>query len=172
MACHARVVGPDLVFGQPEVNLGIIPGYGGTQRLPRLIGLPKAVDLLRTGRSMNAKEAHATGWASAAPTINFMDEAKAMIRAHLSGEVKIGPVSGAPMTVPESLPAVDLGHHSRTIDAILVSVLRRGLVLPLNEGLAIEAQGFGRCKDTIDLDIGMKNFVQNGPRVPAVFLHE
>lgn len=172
MACHARVVGPDLVFGQPEVNLGIIPGYGGTQRLPRLIGLPKAVDLLRTGRSINAKEAHAAGWASAAPTVNFVEEAKAMIRAHVSGEVKIGPVNGAPITVPESLPAVDLGHHSHAIDAILVSVLRRGLVLPLNEGLAIEAQGFGRCKDTVDLDIGMKNFVQNGPRVPAVFLHE
>ncbi len=172
MACHARVVGPDLVFGQPEVNLGIIPGYGGTQRLPRLIGLPKAVELLRTGRSMNAKEAFASGWASMAPTTNFMDEAKSMIRAFLSGKVKIGPVDAAPMTVPESLLPVDLGHHSRAIDAILVSVLREGLVLPLREGLAIEARGFGRCKDTIDLDIGMKNFVQNGPRVPAAFLHE
>lgn len=172
MACHARVVGPDLVFGQPEVNLGIIPGYGGTQRLPRLIGLPKAVDLLRTGRTMNAKEAHVSGWASMAPSANFMDEAKSMIRAHVSGEVKIGPVDAAAMTVPESLPPVDLGHHSRAIDAILVSVLRDGLVLPLGEGLAIEARGFGRCKETIDLDIGMKNFVQNGPRVPAAFLHE
>jgi len=172
MACHARVVGPDLVFGQPEVNLGIIPGYGGTQRLPRLIGLAKAVDVLRTGRSMNAKEAHASGWASAAPTADFMGEAKALIRKHLNGEVKLGPVDGAPLDMPESLPVVDLGHHSRAIDAILVSVLRRGLVLPLREGLAIEAQGFGRCKETVDLDIGMKNFVQNGPRVPAAFLHE
>lgn len=172
MACHARVVGPDLVFGQPEVNLGIIPGYGGTQRLPRLIGLTRAVDLLRTGRSMSAKEAHASGWASVAPTADFLGEAKALIRKHLAGEVKLAPVDGAPMTVPEAFPAVDLGHHSRAIDAILVSVLRRGLVLPLREGLAIEAQGFGRCKNTVDLDIGMKNFVQNGPRVPAAFLHE
>jgi enoyl-CoA hydratase / 3-hydroxyacyl-CoA dehydrogenase len=172
MACHARVVGPDLVFGQPEVNLGIIPGYGGTQRLPRLIGLPKAVELLRTGRSMNAKEAHASGWASAAPTADFLDAAKALIRKHLAGEVKLAPVDGAPMTIPDTFPSVDLGHHSRAIDAILVSVLRRSLVLPLREGLAIEAQGFGRCKTTVDLDIGMKNFVQNGPRVPAAFLHE
>jgi enoyl-CoA hydratase/3-hydroxyacyl-CoA dehydrogenase len=172
MACHARVVGPDLIFGQPEVNLGIIPGYGGTQRLPRLIGLPKAVDLLRTGRSINAKEAFASGWASMAPTANFMGEAKAMIREHLNGGTKIGRIDPAPMNVPESLPIVDIGHHSHAIDAILVSVLRRGLALPLSEGLAIEAQGFGRCKETVDLDIGMKNFVQNGPRVPAAFLHE
>ncbi|MBK9259228.1 MAG: enoyl-CoA hydratase/isomerase family protein [Polyangiaceae bacterium] len=172
MACHARVVGPDLIVGQPEVNLGIIPGYGGTQRLPRLIGLAKAVDLLRTGRSMMAKEAHASGWATTVPTTDFMVAAKALIRKHLAGEIKLAPVDPAPIAVPETLPAVDLGHHSRVIDAILVSVLRRGLVLPLREGLAIEAQGFGRCKETVDLDIGMKNFVQNGPRVPAAFLHE
>ncbi len=172
MACHARVVGPDLVFGQPEVNLGIIPGYGGTQRLPRLIGLPRALDLLRTGRSITAKDAHAFGWATTAPTADFLGAAKALIRQHLAGEIKLAPVDSAPVSVPESLPAVDLGHHSRAIDAIVVSVIRRGLALPLSEGLKIEAQGFGRCKETIDLDIGMKNFVQNGPRVPATFLHE
>lgn len=172
MACHARVVGPDLIVGQPEVNLGIIPGYGGTQRLPRLIGFAKAVDVLRTARSLNAKEAHASGWATLAPTADFMNEAKSLVRKHLAGEVKLAPVDSAPMTIPESFPAVDLGHHSRAIDAILVSVLRRGLVLPMKEGLAIEARGFGRCKETVDLDIGMKNFVQNGPRVPAAFLHE
>lgn len=172
MACHARAIGPDFLFGQPEVNLGIIPGYGGTQRLPRLIGLPKALDILRTARSMNAKEALASGWATTAPCADFMGEAKALIRNHLAGSVKIGPVNDAPMQLPETLPAVDLGHHSRVIDAILVSVLRQGLALPLKEGLAIEARGFGRCKETVDLDIGMKNFVQNGPRVPAAFLHE
>ena len=48
MACHARVVGPNLMFGQPEVNLGIIPGYGATQRLPRLVGVERALELLRT----------------------------------------------------------------------------------------------------------------------------
>lgn len=172
MACHARSVGPDLMFGQPEVNLGIIPGYGGTQRLPRLVGLPKALEILRTARSMNAKEAFASGWATTEPGADFMDKAKTLIRSHLEGSVKIGPVNDAPMQLPEAFPPVDLGHHSRAIDAILVSVLRQGLALPLKEGLAIEARGFGRCKETVDLDIGMKNFVQNGPRVPAAFLHE
>jgi enoyl-CoA hydratase / 3-hydroxyacyl-CoA dehydrogenase len=172
MACHGRVVGPDLVLGQPEVNLGIIPGYGGTQRLPRLIGVERALDLLRTGRSVGAKEAHAWGWATIAPTKDFLGEAKALLRKHIAGEGKLSPVDKAPLSLPEKLPPVDLGHHSRAIDGILVDVVRRGLALPLGEGLAVEAKGFGRCKETVDLDIGMKNFIQNGPRVPAAFLHE
>jgi enoyl-CoA hydratase/3-hydroxyacyl-CoA dehydrogenase len=76
------------------------------------------------------------------------------------------------MALPARLPPVDLGHRSLAIDAILVEVILQGLRLPLAEGLAMESRGFGRCKTTVDMDIGMKNFVQNGPRVPAVFLHE
>ncbi len=56
MSCHARVVGPNLMLGQPEVNLGIIPGYGGTQRLPRLIGLEKAAEMLRTASTIGAEQ--------------------------------------------------------------------------------------------------------------------
>ena len=67
MACHARVVGPNLLFGQPEVNLGIMPGYGATQRLPRLVGVERALELLRTGRTIGAKEACAIGWATGEP---------------------------------------------------------------------------------------------------------
>ena len=72
----------------------------------------------------------------------------------------------------DELAAVDIGHRSLAIDAILRDVMLRGLAAPLSEGLAIEADGFARCKETVDLDIGMKNFIQNGPRVKAVFLHE
>jgi enoyl-CoA hydratase/carnithine racemase len=170
MACHARVVGPGLSFGQPEVNLGIIPGYGGTQRLPRLVGLKLANELLRTARSLNAAEAKAAGWAdevAAEPVV----AAKALILRHLAGEVVLRPVDPAPLADVQ-LPAVSLGHRSLAIDTILVDVLRRGLGLSLDDGLRVEAQGFGRCKRTVDLDIGMKNFTQNGPRVPAAFLHE
>jgi enoyl-CoA hydratase/3-hydroxyacyl-CoA dehydrogenase len=76
------------------------------------------------------------------------------------------------MAVPEQLPAVDIGHRSLAIDAILAGVITEGLRLPLPGGLAVESRGFGRCKTTVDMDIGMKNFIQNGPRVPAVFLNE
>ncbi|MBI2375911.1 MAG: 3-hydroxyacyl-CoA dehydrogenase/enoyl-CoA hydratase family protein [Deltaproteobacteria bacterium] len=172
MACHARVVGPELVLSQPEVNLAIIPGYGGTQRLPRLVGFDAAFEMLRTGRSMDAKEACARGWAYGAPDVEPEKGARELIKAVLLGDAKIGPVNEAPMAVPEKLPKVDIGHRSLAIDAILVDVIRRGLRMPLSEGLALEAKGFGRCRATVDMDIGMKNFIQNGPRVPAAFLHE
>lgn len=172
MACHARVVGPHLVLGQPEVNLGIIPGYGGTQRLPRLIGLERAAELIRTGQTLSAKEACALGWATGAPADDVVAAAKELVRRHLAHEVTLAPLDPAPIPVPDRLPAVDLGHHSLAIDEIVVDVMREGLRLPLPEGLRVEARGFGRCKATVDMDIGMKNFIQNGPRVPAAFLHE
>lgn len=172
MACHARVVGPKLVLGQPEVNLGIIPGYGGTQRLPRLVGVERAAELLRTGRTLSAEEACAWGWASGAPEADFVAAAKDLVRRHLDGRAKLAPLDPAPLPLPEQLPAVDLGHRSLAIDAIVVDVMREGLKLPLRQGLQVEARGFGRCKATVDMDIGMKNFIQNGPRVPAAFLHE
>jgi enoyl-CoA hydratase/3-hydroxyacyl-CoA dehydrogenase len=172
MACHARVVGPQLALGQPEVNLGIIPGYGGTQRLPRLVGLERAAEMLRTGRVASAEEACAWGWAAGQPVEDVVAAAKDLVRRHLAGKAKLAPVDPAPMAVPDRLPAVDLGHRSLAIDAILVEVVTQGLRLPLPEGLKVESRGFGRCKGTVDMDIGMKNFIQNGPRVPAVFLHE
>ncbi len=172
MACHARVVGKSLSLGQPEVNLGIIPGYGGTQRLPRLIGVERAWELLRTGRTVRAKEACAWGWADGEPATDPVAAAKALVRAHESGARKLAPLSESPLALPAVRPKVDIGHRSLAIDAILVDVLERGLERPLSEGLAIEAKGFARCRATVDMDIGMKNFVQNGPRVPAAFLHE
>jgi enoyl-CoA hydratase/3-hydroxyacyl-CoA dehydrogenase len=172
MACHARVVGPGLLLAQPEVNLGIIPGYGGTQRLPRLIGLEHALDLLRTGRAVGAKDACAWGWAHGEPVADPVAAAKDLIRQHHAGKVKLAPVDPKPMDVPAKLPALDISYHSLMTDAILVDVVRRGLAQPLPEGLKVEAAGFGRCRSTVDMDIGMKNFNQNGPRVPAAFMHE
>jgi enoyl-CoA hydratase/3-hydroxyacyl-CoA dehydrogenase len=172
MSCHARVVGKGLMMGQPEVNLGIIPGYGGTQRLPRLIGLERGLDLLRTGRVVGAKEATAWGWATGEPAADIVAAAKDLVRQHLAGKVKLAPVNPEPMPVPAELSQVDIGHHSRAIDEALVDVVREGLSQPLDKGLQTEARGFARCQQMVDYDIGMKNFIQNGPRVPADFLHE
>ncbi len=172
MCCHARVVGRDLMTGQPEVNLGIIPGYGGTQRLPRLIGVERGVELLRTGRPIGAQEACAWGWATGEPAADPVAAAKDLIRRHLDGKVKLAPVDPKPLSVPDKLPTVNLGHRSLAIDAILVGVIRDGLSRPLDEGLRVESDGFALCKKTVDYDIGMKNFIQNGPRVPAEFMHE
>jgi enoyl-CoA hydratase/3-hydroxyacyl-CoA dehydrogenase len=172
MACHARVVGPGLMLGQPEVNLGITPGYGGTQRLPRLIGLERGAMLLRTGQPIGAAEAAAWGWASGEPAPDPVAAAKDLIRNHLAGAAELAPVDPAPLTLPDPFPTVDIGRRSLAIDAILVDVLREGLSRPLPEGLKIEAAGFARCKETIDYGIGMTNFIVNGPRVPAEFMHE
>ena len=101
-----------------------------------------------------------------------MAAARQLIADHVSGKTKLAPVNPEPIPVPGELPAVDIGHRSRAIDAILVDVVRRGLAESLHDGLAIEADGFARCKDTVDMDIGMKNFIANGPRVPAAFLNE
>ncbi|TFG84238.1 MAG: enoyl-CoA hydratase/isomerase family protein, partial [Hyphomicrobiales bacterium] len=172
MACHARVVGPGLMLGQPEVNLGIIPGYGGTQRLPRLVGLERAAELLRTARTIGAAEACAWGWATDEPAADPLAAAKDLIRRHLTDGGVIVPLDPAPIEVPDLLPAIDLGHRSLAIDRILTDVVFAGLRQDLEAGLETEALGFARCKGTIDYDIGMANFIQNGPRVPAVFMHE
>lgn len=172
MACHARVAGPNLLFGQPEVNLGIMPGYGATQRLPRLVGVERALELLRTGRAIGAKEACAIGWATGEPVADPVSAAKDLIRRHIAGKVKLTTVDPAPLAVPDPIPDMDLGHRSLLIDAILVNAVTRGLKLPLDEGLIVEAKAFADTKETIDADIGIKNFTINGPRVPAAFVHE
>ncbi|MBI5222703.1 MAG: enoyl-CoA hydratase/isomerase family protein [Candidatus Magasanikbacteria bacterium] len=172
MACHARVVGPNAIVGQPEVNLGIIPGYGGTQRLPRLVGFETALELLRTGKPMDTKEAIATGWAQFADANDPVARAKGILLTHLADKIpSIRPVNPDQMEVPDETPAMDIGHHSLVIDAILVDVVRTGLALPLVEGLQLEADGFGRCLKTQDTRIGLSNFMANGPKVPAVFVN-
>ena len=172
MACHARVVGPGLMLGQPEVNLGIIPGYGGTQRLPRLVGVERAAGMLRTGLTINAAQACAWGWATGEPAADPVAAAKDLIRRHLSTGDAIVPLDAAPLDVPSRLPDVDIVHRSLSIDRILSDVVLEGLGQDLETGLETEALGFARCKRTVDYDLGMINFIQNGPRVPAVFMHE
>ena len=172
MICHARVVGPKLLFQQPEVNLGIIPGYGASQRLPRLLGVERALELLRTARAIGAKEACAIGWAHGDPVDDPVKAAKDLIRKHLAGKIKLAPVDPAPMAVPDPIPDVDIGHRSLLIDAILVDAVKRGVQLPLDEGLIVEAKAFADTMETVDADIGIKNFMINGPRTPAAFMHE
>ncbi len=172
MACHARVVGRKLIFSQPEVNLGIVPGYGGTQRLPRLIGLERALNMLRLGTAIRADKACAWGWATGEPGDDTIAAAKQLIGRHLEGDVTLAPVDEGPFAMPDTLPGLYIGRRSRRIDAILMNVLRTGLPRPLAEGLAVEMTAVGECTQVVDFDIGMKNFIQNGPRVPAVFLHE
>ncbi|MFH1426122.1 MAG: enoyl-CoA hydratase-related protein [Candidatus Kerfeldbacteria bacterium] len=173
MACWKRVISTDAAIGQPEVNLGIIPGYGGTQRLPRLVGVDRALQMLRAGVAIGAVTALEYGWADAI-NLDPMKWAREMILTHGASTFKMKPMDARPVKpslIPDAPLQVDIGHRSRAIDDILVGVVMRGIEKPLAEGLMEEAKASGRCGETKDHIIGLTNFVTNGPRVKAQFVH-
>ncbi|MFA5670528.1 MAG: enoyl-CoA hydratase-related protein [Balneolaceae bacterium] len=89
MACHIRIASDNALLGLPEVSLGLIPGYGGTQRLPKLVGAAKALELTLTGRFVNAKEAHELGLVNAITEETALESAKIMMKTIL----KHGPLA-------------------------------------------------------------------------------
>ena len=174
MACHARVAraGLRLLAGQPEVNLGIIPGAGGTQRLPRLIGIDAAARVMRTAASMTSAEALEMGLVLETVDGDVVARAVELVREVAAGSRQLERLESGPMNdVPDELPSVELGHLSRADDAILCSAILKGARLPLREGLALEIRAFGACVETKDMHIGMKNFLENGPQAKAEFAH-
>ena len=174
MACNVRIAKKGLrpLAAQPEANLGIIPGAGGSQRLPRLIGLEKAAALLRTCRPISAADALALG------LIQEEVEGDLVARAiELAGDLASGKATATPIRreamadVPATLPPVDIGHRSRAVDAILCKAILEGARRPLRGAIAFEAQCFGEVCATKDMRIGVENFLHNGPRTPAPFVH-
>ena len=176
MACTARLLksGMKVAVGQPEVNLGIIPGAGGTQRLPRLIGLEAAAQMLRTGRPISGAKAVELGLVRAeVPYAELVPAALALVQQMASGEVPTTPIDPAPTTdVPDTLPDVKLGHLSTAVDAILCKAILDGCRLPLKEGQLLEANLFADVCRLKDMRIGIDNFLTKGPRSPAPFVHE
>ena len=119
LACHLRVASDNAVFGQPEVNLGILPGYGGTQRLPRLVGKGIATELILTGAMISAERAHEIGLVNHVfPPEGLLEGAKKLVASI---------ISKAPIAVALSLEALAAAD------------------LPLAEGLAREAALFGQA---------------------------
>ncbi len=176
MACNARIAraGQRVLVGQPEVNLGIIPGAGGTQRLPRWVGVEKAAELMRTGRPVSSSEALSIGLILeevAGDPRALRARAVELIGAFLSGDEPLPMIPTGPIDTPDSLPEVDLGHLSRSVDEILQKAIIEGCRLPLAEGIALEARYFGEVCGTQDMRIGVTNFLENGPRTPARFIH-
>ncbi len=174
MCCSARLVakGLKMAASQPEVNLGIIPGAGGTQRLPRLVGLEKAAELLRTARPVSSAEGVELGLFRAEVTPDeLIRTAVDLARDAADGKVVLEHVSYDPLDTPDTLPEVDIGHLSRAIDAILCRTIIEGCRKPLPEGLEIESRMFGECHKTEDMHIGLKNFLEKGARSKAEFKH-
>ncbi|MCW2700761.1 MAG: Enoyl-CoA hydratase isomerase [Blastococcus sp.] len=133
-----RVLGASAKIGQPEIQLGVIPGAGGTQRLARLVGPAKAKDLVFTGRHVGAEEALEIGLADAVvPDDEVHATAIAMARKFAAGP-------------PRALAAA-----KRAID--------EGLDGTLDEGLTLESRLFAELFDTEDQKVGMQSFLESGP---------
>ena len=175
MACTARVTRRKLkvLAGQPEVNLGIIPGAGGTQRLPRLVGIEKGAGMLRTGRPVSSSEAVEIGLCLEEVDLeHLVDRAVEIASQVAEGRLKVPEMPKGPLPdVPEQLPEIDIGHLSRAVDAILCRAILEGARLTLREGLELENRLFGEVCKTQDMKIGIKNFLENGPRSKAPFVH-
>jgi len=135
MACHVRIASEKAKLGQPEVKLGIVPGYGGTQRLPRLVGRGAALRLLLTGDMIDAAEAHRLGLVDlvVAPDA-LIDTARTMLAAM---------AANAPLALAGCIEAVN-----------------RGQDVPLEEGCTIESDFFGLLSATADMREGMRAFLE------------
>jgi len=138
MACHLRIASDTAKFGQPEVKLGIAPGYGGTQRLPRLVGKGNALHLILTGDMIDAREAHRIGLVTqVVPGAELLAAAEKTLR---------GILAMGPLAVRLALEAVD-----------------QGLEMTLEQGLLLEANHFGLLAATEDMKEGLTAFLEKRP---------
>ena len=140
MACHVRLASEKAKFGQPEVKLGITPGYGGTQRLPRLVGRGRALGLLLTGEMIDAAEAYRIGLANAVFAPNALLPAARAMAATM--------IANGPLALALCIEAVD-----------------RGLNGALDDGVNLEANHFALCSATADMREGMLAFLDKRPAV-------
>jgi enoyl-CoA hydratase/carnithine racemase len=157
---------------QPEPKLGFIPGAGGTQRLPRWIGIEKAWPILRSSNPISSAQAKEIGLIQEEVEGDLMEVAMEWVKKILSGKVKVPSIPKGPLPSPSKLPEVDIGHLSRKIDSLLQKAILEGAKTTLEEGLKLEAKIFGECSTTQDRNIGIENFMKNGPRVNANFVHK
>lgn len=174
LCCTARVApkGLRIFAGQPEVNLGLIPGMGGTQRLPRLIGFEKAAEMIRTANPISSAQALAYGLINEEVEGDVLPAAISLARRLASGESSVKLIEKGPIhSAPDSLPQVDIGHHSRAIDELAVRAILGGARMTLEKGLEYEAKLFGECWTKEDNRIGLNTFIEKGARAQAVFVH-
>lgn len=134
LACTFRLATVNARMGLPEIKLGIIPGYGGTQRLPRIVGEARALDMIMTGRTVDAEEALRMG----------------LVHRLVEGDAVAAGVAYAREFAGHSLPVLECAR----------SAVRRALDTPLNEGLKIEADLSGIAYQTQDAAEGMAAFIE------------
>ena len=138
LACTMRLASENAKLGKPEVKLGIIPGYGGSQRLPRLVGKGLAMQMVLAGEVISAQEAHRIG------LVNEVIAAAELIPRAEAIAAKI--IANAPLAVQYAMEAVN-----------------KGMEMPLAEGLFLEAALFGVCRATEDKKEGTAAFLEKRP---------
>jgi len=135
LCCHVRLASEDAPLGLPEINLGIIPGFGGTQRLPRIIGFSKATELILTGETISALEAKSLGLVSQ--------------------------VTSADDLLPQAMGlAQRIGSKGQLAIQAALQAIHQGKWLKLQEALAFEAQLFGKLRESADAQEGLTAFVE------------
>ena len=135
MACTIRIAVESAKFGQPEVKLGVLPGAGGTQRLPRLVGKGRALQLILSGEMITAQEAWRIGLVNeVVPAANLFSRAEAILKQIFAN---------APIAIKHSLEAVN-----------------KGMETSQDEGMALEASFFGICAGTEDKREGTSAFLE------------
>ena len=134
MSCHFRIASDKAKFGQPEINLGLIPGYGGTQRLVQLIGKGRAMEMILTGNSIDAATAHQYGLVNQVVT-----------QEHLLGKAK------------ELLQIINAKAQS-AIEAAIVAV--NASKEDSKNGFQVESEAFGKCFGTADTKEGIQAFIE------------
>jgi len=140
MSCHVRIAAEGAKLGQPEVKLGIGPGYGGTQRLPRLVGRGRALELLLTGEMIDAAEAYRIGLVNrVVPPADLLPTAAAMLGKMLAN---------APLAL-----------------AVCIEAVNHGMESSLEDGLILEANHFGLLAASQDMAEGTSAFLEK--RAPA-----
>jgi enoyl-CoA hydratase len=135
MACTLRLAAETAKFGQPEIKLGVLPGFAGTQRLPRLVGKGRALELLLTGRTVDAQEALRIGLVhSVVPAADLMTSARAL--------------------------AASLAEQSPAAMRAIIEAVNRGLEIAFPEACGLEAALFGLAFSTEDMREGTRAFLE------------
>ena len=153
MACHLRVCKGDAVLGLPEVRLGVMPGGGGTQRLPRLVGMDKALAMMLTGEPVSGNEALALGLADAVASGDLLDEATKLARSAARGERRFVRARERSDSLGGDLDTVFERHEAlvrrrrpgEVAPAEILRSARNAATVPFDEALRLERAGVATC---------------------------
>ncbi len=154
LACHYRVAAPGTRFGLPEVTLGIIPGAGGTQRLPRLIGVEKTLEFILSARPVDAAKALDLGFLDAViegdlldGTLNYTRELLAAgRRVRRTGEMSVDPATATPEVIERMKALARKQYPNRNAGLVAVEAVSASARTPLQEGLELETRLVNDCK--------------------------